>query len=413
MPRSANYIPAYRLYKRTGQAVVTLAGRDHYLGPYESAASREGYNRIIAEWFAAGRPQIALIATPAAAAPSVEDIIAAFWMHARVYYRDKDGQPTPEMQSFRDVLGPLRRLCGTTVATRFGPLALQACQSQMIRDGLSRKTINRRVGRIRHVFKWAVSRELLPSSVFESLRTVAGLQRGRSEAKESPAVKPVAEPHVMAVIANAGRVVAAMIELQLITGMRSGELVIMRTGDIDRSGRAWTYRPSRHKTEHRGHDRVVYIDRRGQEILQPFLQMDCNAYLFSPAAAERERRAALSAARRTPLSCGNRPGTNRIRKPRREPGEKYDVKSYHRAVRTACDRAFPVPAGLTAEAVKAFKKSNRFHPHQLRHTAATRFRRDSNLDTARALLGQKTIQAAEIYAEQDMDRAREFMERVG
>src|SRR5262245_39738028 len=39
MPRT-NRPPSYRLHKATGQAVVTLDDRDHYLGRYDSAESR-------------------------------------------------------------------------------------------------------------------------------------------------------------------------------------------------------------------------------------------------------------------------------------------------------------------------------------------------------------------------------------
>jgi hypothetical protein len=47
--------PSYRLHKPTGQAVVTLNGRDHYLGRYGTAASRAEYDRLLAEWLEAGR----------------------------------------------------------------------------------------------------------------------------------------------------------------------------------------------------------------------------------------------------------------------------------------------------------------------------------------------------------------------
>jgi hypothetical protein len=42
--------PNYRLYKRTGQAVVTLGGRDHYLGPHGTPASRQKYAGLIWAW---------------------------------------------------------------------------------------------------------------------------------------------------------------------------------------------------------------------------------------------------------------------------------------------------------------------------------------------------------------------------
>ena len=47
-------IPSYRHHKPTGQAVVTLNGKDHYLGLWGTAASRAEYDRLIGEWIANG-----------------------------------------------------------------------------------------------------------------------------------------------------------------------------------------------------------------------------------------------------------------------------------------------------------------------------------------------------------------------
>lgn len=52
--------PKYRKHKASGQALVTIAGRDHYLGPWKSKASRAEYDRLIGEWLAAGRPTTGL-----------------------------------------------------------------------------------------------------------------------------------------------------------------------------------------------------------------------------------------------------------------------------------------------------------------------------------------------------------------
>ena len=413
---SRDHVPAYTLHKHTGQAVVRIGKKDYYLGVFDSPESREKYNRLIGDWFAGGRDAAALAdvnAPPAASGPTVEDVLAAFWVHALMYYRDREGKPSREQRNFLDVMKLLRRMYGTTPAASFGPLSLEKCQAEMVRHGLARKHINRRVGRIRQVFKWAVAREMIPPSVFEGLRAVAGLKRGRSSAKELPSVKPVSEDHVKAVIVRANRFIGAMLELQMLTGMRSGEMVIMRTADINRSGSVWTYRPTKHKTEHHGHDRIVYLGVKARAVIAPFLRMDPTAYIFSPADAEAERLEARAAARRTPLSCGNRPGTNRKARRSRPLGLCYTTESYCRAVASLCDKTFPPPAGLTDEALKAWRAEHRFHPHQLRHTAATRFRRESGIETARVLLGQKSVQAAEIYAEQDMERARDFAGRAG
>ena len=61
MPRLTDAVPKYRKHKRSGQAVVTICGIDHYLGPHGTKASKLEYDRLITEWFAAGRPTAALV----------------------------------------------------------------------------------------------------------------------------------------------------------------------------------------------------------------------------------------------------------------------------------------------------------------------------------------------------------------
>ncbi|MEO8493844.1 MAG: hypothetical protein ABI614_02150 [Planctomycetota bacterium] len=39
MPRLTNSLPKYRKHRASGQAVVTLAGKDRYLGRYGTKAS--------------------------------------------------------------------------------------------------------------------------------------------------------------------------------------------------------------------------------------------------------------------------------------------------------------------------------------------------------------------------------------
>lgn len=73
-----------------------------------------------------------------------------------------------------------------------------------------------------------------------------------------------------------------MIELLRLTGMRPGEVVQMRTADLDMAGAVWSYVPQKHKTQHHGHERVVYLGPKAQEVLRPWLRADREAYLFSP-----------------------------------------------------------------------------------------------------------------------------------
>ena len=42
------------------RAVVTLAGKDHYLGKYGTKSSKLLYDRLVGEWLAAGRPSFSI-----------------------------------------------------------------------------------------------------------------------------------------------------------------------------------------------------------------------------------------------------------------------------------------------------------------------------------------------------------------
>src|SRR5687767_12120303 len=120
MPKlSDSQLPAYRLHKQSGQAIVTLSGKDTLLGPHGTPASRAEYRRVTAEWLAAGRTQ----GEPTTR--TVVELIAAFWKHAKVHYRKPDGTPTNEIDNFRDALKVLRRLYGRTQVHEFGPLSLR------------------------------------------------------------------------------------------------------------------------------------------------------------------------------------------------------------------------------------------------------------------------------------------------
>lgn len=186
MPVSLAHVPSYRKHAASGQARVTIDGRDFYLGFYNSAISRERYDRLIAEWIAAGRR---LPCTTAEL--SVKALILAFMTFAEGYYRTPAGEVAAEYDSYRVILGPLRRLYGESNAAEFGPLALKAVREAMIAIGWARTSINRHISRVRRVFRWGAENELVPPNVHSALAAVDALRRGRSSAKESEPVRPV------------------------------------------------------------------------------------------------------------------------------------------------------------------------------------------------------------------------------
>lgn len=49
--------PSYRRHKASGKAVVTLAGKDHYLGVFGSPESKQLYKRLLAEYLAVNGEQ--------------------------------------------------------------------------------------------------------------------------------------------------------------------------------------------------------------------------------------------------------------------------------------------------------------------------------------------------------------------
>jgi len=219
---------------------------------------------------------------------------------------------------------PLRKLYGPTAAAEFGPLKLIAVRDAMIALGWTRVSINKQIGRIRQFFRWAVSRELVPSNIYQALMSVRGLASA-DLLPRIPSPSARAQATLDATLPQMSRHVKAMVQLQLYTGARPGEITTMKMADLEMSGKVWKYRPAQHKTRHHGHVRVILLGPQAQAVLKDFLRTDTTSYLFSPADATAERRAKAAAARKTPLSCGNRAGTNRKAKPKKIPGEYYST----------------------------------------------------------------------------------------
>jgi len=398
MPQTLR-VPSLRRHRPSGRAVVTINGKDYYLGRYGSQESKAEYQRLLAEFLSGG-----LRAGSVSSDLTINELAAAYLRFADQYYL-KNGQPTKEPKDIGFAIKPLRQLYGHTLASEFGPIRIKAVRQAMIDSGLCRNEINKRVGKIVRMFKWAVSEELTPSSVFHGLQAVSGLRRGRSGVRESPPVKPVPLAFIEAIRPHVSRQVWAMIQLQLLTGARPGEICIMRTCDIDTKGRVWCYVPESHKTEHHDRQRRIYLGPKAIETLRPWLRAELEAYLFSPAQAMAEKRAEQREHRRTPVQPSQR--DRRRARPKKRPGERYDTGSYRRAI------DYGIKSANRLRAERGEPEIPAWHPHQLRHNAATQLRREFNIDVARAVLGHAAPAITERYAERDEALAVEAMLRVG
>lgn len=429
MPRLLNRPPKLCRHKASGKAVVSLGGRTVYLAaPLGSRACRDEYDRVVAEWLAGGR-KLAPVGTDTL---SVAELVEKFLTHADTYYRRPDGTPTSEASNLRSAVAPLVRLYGLTPAGDFSPLALRAVREEMIRARWCRTNINRAVSRLRLLFKWGAGHGFVPVTTWHGLQAVEALAAGRTGARESEPVRPVAGETVETTLPYMPSPVAAMVKLQMLTGMRTGEVITMTGEDIEAGEGVWTYTPKTHKTAYRGRQRRVLLGPRAQEVLKPFLKRDVSAPIFSPFDAVAEKRERLAEARTTPAGQGNGAGTHRVkrRKPRRTPSSQYSGVSYARAVARACDAAFmppefkPEPGKVYTQAERAdlrrarekWAKDNfahRWHPYQLRHSAATTFRRIAGLEASRASLGHAKVSMTEHYAEMDIALAADLAKRIG
>lgn len=172
---------------------------------------------------------------------------------------------------------------------------------------------------------------------------------------------------VRAACAIARPEIQAMILLQLRTGMRPGEVCRMTPGQVDRSRKVWIYRPERHKSEHHGKDREIYLSKRAQAILTPFLLRAEDKPCFMTA------------------------------KPRRGQARAYTTRTYQQYIERLCKRG----------------KVGQWSPNQLRHNAGTRFRRKFGLEVSRVLLGHAKVETTQIYAEVDRKKAIRAMRQSG
>jgi integrase len=436
MPKrsSPSSIPAYQRHRASGQARVALNGRHFYLGPHGSKASREKYDRLIAEWMAAGRQPLPTSLTPAAMAGgafaggmTVTELISRYWLFVEGYYL-KNGEPTAEQPCIKQALKRLKRLYGPTPAAAFGPLELQAVRQHMIAEGLARRTVNGNTGRIRRCFKWGVAQALVPPSVYQGLMAVTGLRAGRTEARETEPIGPVADAVADATLPHLTPTLADMVRVQRLTGMRAGALCRLTRRKLDMSGPIWFYDDTDHKTAHHGKKAFIAIGPNAQQILQARFKPDLDAPLFSPKEAVAEHACRKRKERASPLTAAqarrDAARSARARRRKRRPGDWYDTAAYRAAIQRACDRAFPhptldeKPASKLTDAerqeLQQWRSDHRWHPHQLRHTYATEARRAGlPIEDVSASLNHSDLDTTLIYAERSKQQAARVATQVG
>jgi site-specific recombinase XerC len=63
--------------------------------------------------------------------------------------------------------------------------------------------------------------------------------------------------------------------------------------------------------------------------------------------------------------------------------------------------------------LKVWQSEHRWFPNQLRHSAATEFRRQFGLEAAQVLLGHSKADVTQVYAERDFAKAAAVARQIG
>ena len=301
----------------------------------------------------------------------VDELIFRYLDHCRIYYGDhKRGTTANIVDSVRQI----QSLYGDSYASNFRPRDLKAIRETMIKIGLSRTTINYRILKIKAMFRWGVSEELVPISVLQRLQTVSGLKQGRTTANEPEKKSPVAWDAVEATLPFVPATVADMIRFQWHTAARSGSVVTATADQFEadpQNEKLLLWRP-KHKTEHLGAELIIPIGPKCQRVLRRYLR---GGPLFDPS--------------RDPMARGN-------------VGQVYSPASYRRAIVRGIEKA--ERAGVSVP---------KWSPHAIRHARGHEIRRTHGIEAVQAILGHASFSASEIYSERRLNTAREIAAAIG
>jgi integrase len=396
-------VPQYRRHPN-GQAFVyhkDIPTSDHrlYLGRHGSDESRRRYRQFLARVEAGevGRTSAEEILDKRLR--SIAELVVVYLEYAERYYVDETGGNTSEFHCSKEALRPLVSLFGDEPGSEFGPRALTLVQNRMVEMGYARRTINSHVGRCKRFFRWCSKMELIPPGVYDGLRCVDGLRKGKSRAKETEPVRPVAWEHVEPILPFVSPTVSAMIQTQYYCGMRPGDVILMRRVDIDTSADIWIYQPKRHKNSWRGQSLIKAIPKIAQPIVAEFFKPDLEAWLFSPQDSDRwhrkQRAETTNPNRKTPvypseLKRRQRERARTARRPSRY-RDRYDTLSYRQAIHYGIRKANK--SGSTIPV---------WSPNQLRHGIATEISKSLGQQAAQRWLGHAQLDTTGIYVEKQI-----------
>jgi integrase len=300
---------------------------------------------------------------------------------------DRRGGDAATLAMFRDIADDLVDKFGEMPADEFGPRSLKSLRDTWEQSGrFCRRYVNTRVNTVIRFFRSAVANELCEESVHRRLRTLEPLRRGHSVARDNPERQAADLEIVRATAEHLTPTLRDMVAVQVSTGMRPTELLTMRPCDIDRTADVWLYRPASHKNINKGKSRTIAIVDHVRAIIENYLNRPSEAYLFSPAESERERKAIMRLHRKSKVQPSQLDRSKAARS--RPPRSRYTADSYRRAIRYACQKAKVTP----------------WTPYEIRHLTAVVVRDALGLESSQAILGHSDIRTTQRYAKQTNEK---------
>ena len=284
----------------------------------------------------------------------------------------------------------------STLAADFGPRKLRDVRDGMVESGWAMSTINQRVGRIKKVFKWGVSSELVPPDVMHSIYSLSGIVAGDTSAPSPRAIKPIDWSRVEEIRPLLSDTVYQMLQVLWYTGMRPDNLCSLTMSQVIKKDEVWLYAPVQHKTKYKGKGLSITLGPKTQKILASCAgSRPASEYIFRP-----EDSVAWHAAN-NPKYC---PWNDR------ELSAKFTPNTIRQAAIRAQAHKANMNVGSTLPTKADFIQAGwvPWTVYQLRHAAATELRQTYSIEHVRAYLGHATLSATEIYSEIDLTSAKKI-----
>lgn len=391
--------PRYRHHAASNLGFVEWQKKRHYFtGPHDSAESLSQYRQFLKQYVhpLAGETDTSGHVAPRPAVVSkVSDLLLPYLeeVHER-YGTARNGETACQ----EGLIRLLDEKFGTFALREFNAPQAEKLREAMIAKDWSRQYINRQMQRLGRIWRWGAKLGYVEVAVYERIRMIeplrkpsGSLRKPKLVARESPPVHGVRPDVVEKTLPELNPQVAAMVQLQWLTGCRPQDACNFRWCDVDRSKDVWLYTPHTHKREWAGETRTIVIGPKAQAVLQGFASRPADQWTFSPQDAV----AWLRDKNFQGAKFKNR--KPKAVEPQRVAGDHYTTAVYRAAIQRAAVRA----------------GAEKWSPNQLRHRRGTDIRKQYGLEAAQVVLGHVQADTTQIYAERDLELAIKIARELG